>query len=483
MKRLKLLLLVLPIAVSTYAQNQDWFYATTDMQSAQTLKANYPDQIQILNTSDAVSAVYMSAEAAKKLKDNGNLHGPGYIFRKDENSALNAINTSQQSNHSVLDFTIDQDAYVNQLIGQVNEGNIGDVIMALQAYGTRFNSKPSGVQASHDIASLWQEMVDFSGRTDITVEEFEHDFTNQVSVILTIPGSQYPDEIVVIGGHLDSGDYWIQDFAPGADDNGSGIATLSEMIRVLLANNFHPLRTVQIMGYAAEEIGLYGSADIAETYANQGKDVKAAVQFDMTNYKGSSFDIAIISDSGYTSGVLNLYLIDLLEHYNSSGEHEITYGFSSCGYACSDHVSWSENGYMAAFPFEAAMGQDNPYIHTTGDTYENMGSNAVQSVKFAKLGLEYLIETAKVGNMSTTEISNPNLMIAVKDNQLIYDLGKVSSDSNSVVVFDASGKKLIQKQNLHTIGSISLQGLNKGYYIAVFKDKSGKAYSKKFLIK
>ena len=72
-----------------------------------------------------------------------------------------------------------------------------------------------------------------------------------------------------------------------------------------------PKRTVQIMAYAAEEIGLYGSADIANNYSSIGKNVLAAVQFDMTNYNGSSFDIALNTDEAYTSNELNLFLIEL----------------------------------------------------------------------------------------------------------------------------------------------------------------------------
>ena len=51
--------------------------------------------------------------------------------------------------------------------------------------------------------------------------------------------------------------------APGADDDASGVASLSEVIRVALANDYRPLRTVKFMAYAAEEVGLRGSADIA----------------------------------------------------------------------------------------------------------------------------------------------------------------------------------------------------------------------------
>jgi leucyl aminopeptidase len=314
------------------------------------------------------------------------------------------------------------------------------------------------------------------------VEAFEHGFTDQISVILTIPGSESPDEIVIIGGHLDSGDYWIQNFAPGADDNASGIAVLTETLRILLENGFYPKKTVQIMGYAAEEVGLYGSSDIASTYNSDNKNVLAVMQLDMTNYNGSDFDIALISDAAYTSSELNLFLIELLEHYNSVGEHSISYDYSYCGYACSDHVSWTENGYLASFPFESAFGEDNPNIHTTNDTYAAMGSTAEHSVKFVKLALEFVIEIAKTHTMGIQEVSPGSLAIAVQNKNLIYDLSELNSQLKSVVIYDVNARQLLQKTNLDKRGSISLQGFTNGVYIAVFKDINGKSYTKKFLI-
>ena len=58
----------------------------------------------------------------------------------------------------------------------------------------------------------------------------------------------------------------------------------------------------------------------------------------------------------------------------------ITIGYDSCGYACSDHASWTAQGYYASMPFETAMGQDNPYIHTANDTYANSGSQAAHMI-------------------------------------------------------------------------------------------------------
>lgn len=483
MKRIKYLLLALIVSGFVFAQNENWFYATIDRPNAEMLMAAHPDKVQFIHSHNGISAVYLESEAALSLKDYGNLHGPGYIFRENENDALAALTKSYDFTQRIFDFDISEDVFVNQCIAMVDEENIGNTILDMEAYGTRYHSKAPGVQASIDLKDRWSDMAVAAGRADISVVNYDHDFTGQKSVILTIPGSENPDEIVIIGGHLDSGDFWIQDNAPGADDNGSGIAVLTETLRVLLTNEFYPKKTVQIMGYAAEEIGLLGSADIAETYSADNKDVLAVLQFDMTNYNGSSYDIALISDPDYTSSILNLYLIDLMEHYNASGEHQITYGATNCGYACSDHVSWTENGYLAAFPFEAAFGQYNPFIHSPNDTFAMMNNDASHSVKFVKLALEFVIETAKTTMMGTQELNAGELAVTVKNRQLIYQFSGGNSPLNSVTVLDASARKLIFKDQLQANGVIALNGLSSGVYIAVFKSDNGKVFTKKFLVR
>mgnify|MGYP006161528271 CR=1 FL=1 len=74
----------------------------------------------------------------------------------------------------------------------------------------------------------------------------------------------------------------------------------------------------------------------------------------------------------------------------------LTRGSVACGYACSDHASWTNAGYPAAMMFEA--GDPNGsfrYIHTPYDTLATMGESAQHSVKFTQFALAYLGETAK----------------------------------------------------------------------------------------
>lgn len=483
MRKMTQFLLVLLMAQGISAQDASWMYATTTTENAQKIKEIRPNEIQIIETKGNHAAVYFSAAASAEIKGLTKSHGPGFIFQSNQTSAIESLNAEVTFGSQVLDFTISEEAYVLQCINDVNVDNIATTILELEAYGTRFHNQPTGIQAALDIKEKWEDMVIAADRSDISVSFYDHSQTQQKSVIVSIPGAEFPDEIVVIGGHLDSGDYWSPYNAPGADDNASGIATLTETLRVLLANDFRPKRTVQIMGYAAEEIGLIGSAEIAHNYKNNNKNVLAVAQFDMTNYHGSTYDIGFVSDPQYTSNDLNLYLIELLEHYNHNGTHALTYGITYCEYACSDHVSWNANGYHASFPMEAEMDETNPYIHSPQDTFAMMNNDASHSAKFVKLALEFVIEIAKTNHLSIDEVATADWSIVVHNQQLIYDLKSAGARLNQLEIYDTSARKVLSKKQLPSKGEIALGQLKKGAYVAVFKDENGKSYTKKFLVR
>ena len=474
--KLKLLsVLSLVLFNHVFAQSEK-FYATTDSENAKELKAKFPGEIEIVGVEGNQSAIHLTKNAAEFLHHNVITHGPGYVYKSSKEQALAAINKIKKAN-KVLAFTIDQDAIVNSAIAKVNADNIKTHIQALENYGTRHHTTAKAKTAVQDLKAKWQNLITASGRNDVSVRIVDHVGTTMPSLVLTINGTTAPNEFVIVGAHMDSITNNTNN-APGADDDASGIATISEMIRVLLNINYKPSKTVEFMAYAAEEIGLVGSSEIAQDYAMNNKDVISFVQFDMTNYKGSSKDVYLTTDS-YNSNDLNLFLIELMEHYNKTGAHAFTYGNTICNYGCSDHFSWADNGYDAAFPFEASFSQYNPNIHTTSDKLSNMGNSATHAAKFAKLGLEFIIETAKGSVLSVSDAGN-TVNIFVKDKFLNYQLGKETVES--VVVIDASGRQLLESHQLISFGKIDLNKINNGFYLAVFTTKSGKVITKKFIL-
>jgi leucyl aminopeptidase len=285
-----------------------------------------------------------------------------------------------------VDYTLDRAPVVAAVLPQLDKNRIVGTIRELSAFPTRRFNTASGVAAAKWLQETWRS---FSPRTDITVELVKHPQWDQPSVVMTIPGTTKASEVIVLGGHLDSIVMGrAGDTSPGADDDASGIATLTEVARVLLASNYRPQRTLVFMAYSAEEVGLRGSQALAGDYKKRGVNVIGALQLDMTAYQGSEKDIWLMKD--FTSAAQNTFLTKLIDAYVGA-----TWGLDACGYACSDHASWQKAGVPASMPFESRMRDRNKKIHTRQDTLETSGNNGDHAVKFARLAAAYAIELGK----------------------------------------------------------------------------------------
>lgn len=481
MKKLHLItLVVLLLSFNSFAQDSKSIYATMSLSDALELKKDLPDEVEILEKRRNEAAVFFTDHAGHYLHDKVLVHGPGYIFKNSEEDAIAALyKEPKEIPANKMAFTITEDALVNPALDLINTQNIEDHILELESYGTRYHAYPIAIDVANDLKDKWEAMAVQYGRSDVSVRLFNHVNTNMPSVIMTIEGAETPDEFVVVGGHLDSTSS-NNNNAPGADDDASGIATMTESVRALFELGFVPNRTIEIMAYAAEEIGLVGSAEIAEEYADNDVNVISVVQFDMTNYNGSAIDVSFITD--YTNGTLNSFLMELIDHYNADGTHEITYGTSLCNYGCSDHASWTSEGYMASFPFEANFGQHNGNIHSPGDTFSVSGT-ANHAAKFSKLCTEYLIESAKSSLLSVDDTLVNSVSVITQNGQLIYNLEAAAINFTSVILYDIQGKKVLETPITSKTGSVSTQSFTKGIYIATFIVDTNTSVSKKLIIK
>ena len=140
------------------------------------------------------------------------------------------------------------------------------------------------------------------------------------------------------------------------------------------------------MAYAAEEVGLRGSKEIAANFKANNVNVVGVMQLDMTNFKGSANDIYIFTD--YTDSSQNTFVANLIKTYQPS----VTIGYDVCNYGCSDLASWTAQGYFASLPFESSFSASNKNIHTANDTFASTGNQALHSLKFAKLAASFAIE-------------------------------------------------------------------------------------------
>jgi len=294
--------------------------------------------------------------------------------------------------------SIKRDERIAATINKVKEIEVRKTIKHLSSYKNRYLESKTGVAAAKWIGNHWLKLL--KGRKDASLEFVKHRFA-QPSIIVKIEGKT--KDAVVIGGHIDSISKCprFSPFcnksnlhAPGADDNASGIATITEIIRAIGETSFKPNKTLFFMGYAGEEKGLLGSKHIARKFTRRGSEytVKGVLQFDMTNFQASPDELYFVTD--HTNAELTSYLGVLLDEYV-----KIKWGTAECGYGCSDHASWHAMGVPAVYPTEGDIDIKrrkgfNLKIHTSEDLIDESNGRADQATNFAKLGLAFALDFA-----------------------------------------------------------------------------------------
>jgi len=389
----KLIGLMILSASLTAAAAPEAKWLTVDSQILAKIRPEF-NKSTFLNAEGA-SVIQATPQEIEKLSNviHHELHRcGGFITHDSKEEAFEAL-TSQGDMYFAKralfsDYAVSEQDRIHPMMGMVQEQSIRNMIKKLSDFKTRYYKSETGVKSSEFIRDTWASLA--SGRNDVKVELVKHKSWPQASIVMTIEGSESPEEIVILGGHADSiaGMFGGSGRSPGSDDNASGIATITETIRVLMASDYKPKKTIQFMGYAAEEVGLLGSKDIASTYKSRAKKVIGVMQLDMTLNKGTS-DKDIVMMSDFTNTAQNEFLGRLIDEYV-----QVPWGYSRCGYGCSDHASWTAAGYPASMPFESTMEDINPKIHTAQDTIENAGGDASHAYKFAKLATAFVVEMA-----------------------------------------------------------------------------------------
>lgn len=322
----------------------------------------------------------------------------GFVQHGSPAEALATLHRLENADEAPLllpSYAIDNPTEVGALLPQLQASNLLSTITDLSAFQNRRYNSTHGVAASDWLRTKWLTLLPSRTQTGSRprwrLKQITHTWA-QKSVEFELIGTGNSGETLVLGAHLDSiAGSSIEARAPGADDDASGVAGLTEIIRVLVANNFQPRRNIRFIAYAAEEVGLLGSAAIATAAAARPDRVVGVMQLDMTAFKGSVQDLWIYTD--YTNAAQNQFLAQLAAAYLPN----LTVAYDACGYGCSDHASWHNRAYVASFPFEAADNAFNFALHTADDTTATFGNQADHALKFTQLALAWLVELASDG--------------------------------------------------------------------------------------
>lgn len=179
------------------------------------------------------------------------------------------------------------------------------------------------------------------------------------NVVGEIPGLKNPEDIFVIGGHLDD----VQN-TPGADDNASGSA--ATLLAAELLSQYQWDCTLRFAFWTGEEQGYFGSDAYAQRSYYRGENIVGYLNLDMIAYNtiGTSPGIDLVYHpympltqqlAGLMSDVIAAYDLDLVP--------QLVYSYGGF----SDHSSFWDYGYTSIHVIEDEN-DFNPYYHSSGDT-------------------------------------------------------------------------------------------------------------------
>ena len=96
------------------------------------------------------------------------------------------------------------------------------------------------------------------------------------NVIADLKGSEHPEQVVIVSGHLDS---W--DLGTGAIDDAAGVAVAMETAQLLKQLHLQPKRTIRVVAWMAEEVGIFGGKAYAKQHADDIGKHFAAIETDL----------------------------------------------------------------------------------------------------------------------------------------------------------------------------------------------------------
>ena len=194
------------------------------------------------------------------------------------------------------------------------------------------------------------------------------------NVIGEIKGSDFPNEIIVVGGHLDS---W--DLGDGAHDDGAGIVQSMEVLNIFNKISYKPKRTIRVVLYMNEENGLRGGITYAKNAKNKKENHVFALESDAGGFspRGFSFEA---SDNQFKKiksweTYFHPYLTD-----------RFTLGSSGAD------IGPLRNGKIVLAGLRPDSQRYFEYHHTANDTFEAINKRELELGAAAMTSMIYLVD-------------------------------------------------------------------------------------------
>jgi carboxypeptidase Q len=231
------------------------------------------------------------------------------------------------------------------------------------------------------IARYLQENIPVKLRVNVQTKFYDTDGGNAYNVIAELPGSDpaLKDEVVMIGGHLDSWHTGV-----GATDNADGSTTVMEAMRILKAIGARPRRTIRVALWAGEEQGLLGSkAWVAEHLAgpaNAAARDKFDVYYNIDNGTGKIYGW-FLQNQEEVRPIFDSWLEPLK---NLGARRNVGEPVGS-----TDHLSFTDAGVPGFNPIQDYGNYDIRTHHTNMDTADRLDVNDIRQAAIVMATFAY----------------------------------------------------------------------------------------------
>ncbi len=256
----------------------------------------------------------------------------------------------------------EQPALILGLSGNGNDGTI--FVSSGGSYAKDAVIPPASVMLSSDDFLRIQRMVDAGTPVTLDVDVKTKFYTDDIkgyNVVAEIPGTDpiLKDEIVMLGGHLDS---WHG--ATGATDNAAGCSVMMEAVRILQSTGMKPKRTIRIALWSGEEQGLFGSRNYVKNhFTDSVAKSKVSAYYNLDNGTGKIRGIYLQSNPN----VKDLFTA-WLEPFHDMGAKTVT--ISNTG--GTDHQAFDGVGIPGFQFIQDPIEYDTRTHHTNMDTYDHL---------------------------------------------------------------------------------------------------------------
>lgn len=320
---------------------------------------------------------------------------------------------------------------------QVSADRMMRDIRALQNFETRHvnSSDPDnpnrGILAAHDyllqemqlIASLTPPDVAFAIDSQGFEGFFNDTTTEQYNIIGRLQGTELGAGTIVIGAHYDSRTDNLNnanDYAPGADDNGSGVAGVLELARIL-SQSRHRASIIFVL-FSAEEVGRQGSRAFVGDYVRRHSvDVIAMLNLDTIGSNNdpngtiNDREIRLFSDDDPTNTSPSRHLARMIEFFGQNHSYPLGIDFQPAldrDGRYGDQQSFSDRGYPAV-----------RFIEALEDTPNREGDDLIDHIE-----PDYLLQSTQTILGVVRSLADG---LQPPTNISLTDLGSVSENGNS----------------------------------------------------